>query len=74
MNWDNLKLFACPVCMGKLEKTTTGFKCSHFDPAFHNVCTFRISSAKFENIVDALYQPKPKKCGFTNNFERLQNL
>lgn len=74
MKWDNLKMNACPLCTGKLEDIGAAYICSHSASTMHQPCGFRISKAKFDELITKMYQPKPKrKCAFEDNFERLQN-
>lgn len=71
MNWQNLKSNKCPKCGEPLVHNT-------YIPSFNckNVisCKFTIGENKFVQIVNDLYKPKPKRCGFESNFETLQNL
>lgn len=63
MKWNNLKNLCCPKCGDSLTKTSSGYQCGeivHDSGCATSFCDFKISIAKFDSIVNDLYNKKPR--------------
>lgn len=69
MNWKALKNNACPKCESKLLRTPLSdtYECSE------NTCTFSVTAQRFDEIINDMYKPKVRRCGFEDNFSSLNN-
>lgn len=64
MKWNNLKSLECPKCGDNLTKTALGYQCGevvHDNGCATAFCDFKISSAKFDEVVNNLYNKKPRQ-------------
>lgn len=55
MNWKSLEQLECPKCQCSLSKSEWGYNCSN------EVCDFKISESRFNEIINSMYQPKFRK-------------
>lgn len=68
MNWKNLKKNNCPKCFGSLATILLEKRIECLN------CKFSISQAKFDEIVNDIYQPKRKRYEERDNSSDLNNL
>lgn len=69
MNWLNLKNNKCPSCSCFLTRAPFSSTAS----SYCNSCNFRISSEKFDKIVNGLYKKK-RSPTYEENLSELNNL